>query len=137
MPTAAECPHESGWNQALLIAVRQLSAPGGLEIRRRQGVLGGLAGRADCVTWLRTELLVEEFVQHLGAGLRPMADRHRSLRADDAGIRLAVAEAAQIIDSGVRGRYSLGRANLCLRRRLRARAGQKHQHDTEPERYSQ
>src|SRR5262245_65827109 len=75
-----------------LVPVRLLAAPGGLEICRRQGVLGGLAGRADGIGRLRTELLVEELVQHLGAGLRPMADRHRSLRPDAAGVWLTIAE---------------------------------------------
>src|SRR5206468_10526596 len=55
-----------------LVSVRLVAAPGRLEIRRRQGLLRTLAGRADRVGWLRTELLVEELVKHLGAGLRPM-----------------------------------------------------------------
>src|SRR4249919_807483 len=33
-------------------------------------------------------MIGEEFVDHLGAGLRPLSDRDRGLRTDDAGIRL-------------------------------------------------
>src|SRR5215467_57344 len=120
-----------------LMSVRLLAAPGGLEIRGRQGVPGGLGGRADGISRLRTELLVEELVQHLVAGLRPVTDRHLGLRPDAAGVRLAVAEGPQIADSSARGRDGLDRADLCLRRRLSARAGQKHKHDAEPECHAQ
>jgi hypothetical protein len=91
-----------------------VAAPGWLKIRGRQRLLRGLAGRADGVGRLRAKLFVEELVQHLGAGLGAMADHHRGMRADCAGLGLTVAEVAEIADSGTRGGHSLDGANLDL-----------------------
>src|SRR5262245_15841435 len=105
----------ANWRSESLVPVRLVAAPGWLELRRRPGRLRGLAGRADGIGRLRAELLVEELVQHLGASLSAMADSHRGLRADAAGLGLTAAEAAQIADSSACGGHGLDGANLGLR----------------------
>ena len=68
--------------------------PGGRQSRLRRRC------RAEPVS-VRRQRAREEFVDHLGAGLRALAERDRGLRADRAGVGLPVAEAAHV---GHRGR---------------------------------
>src|ERR1700741_3027780 len=102
-----------GWDgrEQALVPVWLVAVPGWLKIRGRQRLPRGLASRADRVGRLRAKLLVEELVEHLSAGWGAMANRHRRLRADAAGLGLTVAEAAEIADGGARGGHSLDGAN--------------------------
>ncbi len=86
---------------------------------------------------LRPDMLVEELVEHLGAGLRPLPERDRDLRADHAGVALPVAELRDVGHRRGRGRDRLAGADVDLRRRLRPAARQAHQNDRQPECQSQ
>ena len=59
-------------------------------------------------------MIVEELVDHLGAGLGALADRDRGLGADDAGIRLAIAEAAHVGNRRAGGDHRFGGPDLGL-----------------------
>ena len=70
-------------------------------------------------------MLVDELIDHLGAGLGALADRDRGLRADRAGARLAIAETAHVGNRRARGDHRIGRrrpwpARFAARRRSAA-----------------
>src|SRR5262245_6386931 len=80
-PSGARVPAraaEMGLRRAVAwIPARQRAAPSRFEIGRRQRVLRGRRG--DRAGLVRAELFVEELVEHLGTGLRTVADRDRGL----------------------------------------------------------
>ena len=55
---------------------------------------------------------LDEVVDHLGAGLRALADHDRGLGADLAGLRLAVAETAHVGNRRARGDHRVGGADF-------------------------
>ena len=78
----------------------------GLGVGIGTALLGTTRRRAGLV---RADMLVEEFVEHLGAGLRPLPERGRHLRADRAGIGLPAAELLHVGDRGGRCRDGVDR----------------------------
>jgi hypothetical protein len=65
-------------------------------------------------------VLADELVDHLGASLRPLADRHGGLGADDAGLGLTVAEIAHVGDRSGRSPHGAGGIDIGLRAGLPA-----------------
>ncbi len=86
----------------------------------------------------RRHRFAQHLVEHLGAGLRAVADRRRHLRADRAGIGLASAKAADVPDRRRSGGDRFGGADLAAGRTALSGADrQQDQHQAEPERHAQ
>jgi len=83
------------------ILARRRGTPGRRQVIWREGVLrrprewqwSGLGGRAIRSSGtVRSKMLVEIFVDHLGSGLRALPDRNRGLGPKRARVALPVAE---------------------------------------------
>ena len=98
---------------------------------RIRGGLGDRAGRRV------GEPVVDEVENHPGAGLRPIADRDRGLRADLTGIRLPLTEVAHVGHRGACRDDRVGRTDLrTLGLRQRAAGWQQRQHNHDPKRHA-
>src|SRR4029077_58911 len=86
---------------------------------------------------VRSETLTEKLIEHFCAGLRALAERSGRRRSDHAGFLLPLAKMLKVRHCTSGSRESFARADLRIRRGLRAAGWQQDQNNGQPECHSQ